>query len=74
MSTCWAIYSDAGGSPCYRLLSGFTGLRATTAWTWAPIAATWERDCARSRTGQITETVYKGPGHSLPQYHHITNW
>ena len=39
----------------------YTGLRATTAWTWAPIAAKWERDCAHSRTGQITETVYKHP-------------
>jgi hypothetical protein len=39
----------------------YTGLRATTAWTWAPIAAKWERDCAHSRTGQITETIYMRP-------------
>ncbi|MGH3167035.1 MAG: hypothetical protein ACRDN0_14250, partial [Trebonia sp.] len=34
------------------------GLRSQTAWTWAPIAAKWEHDCANSRTGEITETVY----------------
>ena len=39
----------------------YTGLRTTTAWNWAPIAARWERDCAHSRTGQITETVYHRP-------------
>ena len=39
----------------------YTGLRTETAWSWAPIAATWERDCAHSRTGEITETVYKKP-------------
>jgi hypothetical protein len=39
----------------------YTGLRTTSAWTWAPIAAKWERDCAHSRTGEITETVYKRP-------------
>jgi hypothetical protein len=39
----------------------YTGLRATTAWSWAPIAAKWERDCAHSRTGEITETVYFRP-------------
>ena len=39
----------------------YTGLRTTTAWSWAPIAAKWERDCAHSRTGEITETVYKKP-------------
>jgi hypothetical protein len=39
----------------------YTGLRTTTAWSWAPIAAKWERDCAHSRTGEITETVYKRP-------------
>jgi hypothetical protein len=39
----------------------YTGLRTTTAWSWAPIAAQWERDCAHSRTGEITETVYKRP-------------
>lgn len=39
----------------------YTGLRATTAWSWAPIAAKWERDCAHSRTGEITETVYTKP-------------
>jgi hypothetical protein len=39
----------------------YTGLRTTTAWSWAPIAAKWERDCAHSRTGQITETVYMRP-------------
>jgi hypothetical protein len=39
----------------------YTGLRTTTAWNWAPIAAKWERDCAHSRTGEITETVYKRP-------------
>ena len=37
----------------------YTGLRSTTAWSWAPIAAKWERDCAHSRTGEITETVYR---------------
>ena len=42
----------------------YTGLRTTTAWTWAPIAAKWERDCAHSRTGEITETVYNKPGRS----------
>jgi hypothetical protein len=39
----------------------YTGLRTTTAWSWAPIAAKWERDCAHSRTGEIAETVYKRP-------------
>ena len=39
----------------------YTGLRSTTAWSWAPIAAKWERDCAHSRTGEITETVYNRP-------------
>ena len=39
----------------------YTGLRATSAWTWAPIAAKWERDCAHSRTGEINETVYYRP-------------
>src|SRR6266704_3416876 len=39
----------------------YTGLRTTTAWSWAPIAAKWERDCAHSRTGEITETVYTKP-------------
>ncbi len=39
----------------------YTGLRTTTAWSWAPIAAKWERDCAHSRTGEITETIYKRP-------------
>lgn len=39
----------------------YTGLRTTTAWNWAPIAAKWERDCAHSRTGEITETVYSRP-------------
>jgi hypothetical protein len=39
----------------------YTGLRTTTAWSWAPIAARWERDCAHSRTGQITETIYTKP-------------
>jgi hypothetical protein len=39
----------------------YTGLRTTTAWSWAPIAAQWERDCAHSRTGEITETIYKRP-------------
>ena len=39
----------------------YTGLRSTTAWSWAPIAAKWERDCAHSRTGEITETVYTKP-------------
>ncbi|HEY7263569.1 MAG TPA: hypothetical protein VH589_19035, partial [Trebonia sp.] len=39
----------------------YTGLRTTTAWTWAPIAAKWERDCAHSRTGKITETIYMRP-------------
>ena len=39
----------------------YTGLRTTTAWTWAPVAAKWERDCAHSRTGEITETVHTKP-------------
>jgi hypothetical protein len=39
----------------------YTGLRTTTAWTWAPIAAKWERDCAHSRTGEINETIYYRP-------------
>ena len=39
----------------------YTGLRTTTAWTWAPIAAKWERDCAHSRTGEIHETIYERP-------------
>jgi hypothetical protein len=39
----------------------YTGLRATSAWSWAPIAAKWERDCAHSRTGQINETIYYRP-------------
>jgi hypothetical protein len=39
----------------------YTGLRTTTAWTWAPIAAKWERDCAHSRTGEIRETIYYKP-------------
>lgn len=37
------------------------GLRSQTAWTWAPIAARWEHDCASSRTGEITEIVYTVP-------------
>ena len=39
----------------------YTALRTTTAWSWAPIAAKWERDCAHSRTGEITETIYTKP-------------
>ena len=39
----------------------YTGLRTTTAWSWAPIAAKWERGCAHSLTGEITETVYTKP-------------
>src|SRR5262249_30892290 len=39
----------------------FTGLRNTTAWEWAPIAATWGRGCAPRRTGKITETVHTKP-------------
>ena len=39
----------------------YTGLRTTTAWSWAPIAAKWERDCAHSRTGEINETIYYRP-------------
>jgi len=39
----------------------YTGLRTTTAWTWAPIAAKWERDCTHSRTGEINETIYERP-------------
>jgi hypothetical protein len=39
----------------------YTGLRTTSAWTWAPIAAKWERDCAHSRTGEIHETIYMRP-------------
>jgi hypothetical protein len=36
----------------------WVGLRSTTAWNWAPIAAKWEHDCANSRTGEINEIVY----------------
>lgn len=39
----------------------YTGLRTTTAWSWAPIAAKWEHDCAHSRTGEINETIYRRP-------------
>jgi hypothetical protein len=39
----------------------YTALRTTTAWSWAPIAAKWERDCAHSGTGEITETIYTKP-------------
>jgi len=39
----------------------YTGLRTTTAWSWAPIAAKWEHDCAHSRTGEINEMIYRRP-------------
>src|SRR5215469_6362760 len=39
----------------------YTGLRTTTAWSWAPISAKWERDCAHSRTGEIAEMVFSRP-------------
>jgi hypothetical protein len=55
--TALAVFLAATWTADFR----YTGLRATTAWTWAPIAAQWEHDCARSRTGQITETIYKRP-------------
>jgi len=31
------------------------GWRSGWSWTWAPIAAKWEHDCAHSRTGEIVE-------------------
>jgi hypothetical protein len=33
----------------------YVGWRSNWGWTWAPIAAKWQHDCAVSKTGQITE-------------------
>jgi hypothetical protein len=33
----------------------YAGWRSGSSWTWAPIAAKWEHDCAHSRTGTIVE-------------------
>jgi len=33
----------------------YVGWRSNWGWTWAPIAAKWQHDCAVSATGQITE-------------------
>ncbi|HZZ54503.1 MAG TPA: hypothetical protein VFE26_09510, partial [Trebonia sp.] len=33
----------------------YVGWRSNWGWSWAPIAAKWEHDCAVSTTGQITE-------------------
>jgi len=33
----------------------YVGWRSNWGWTWAPIAAKWQHDCAVSTTGQITE-------------------
>ena len=33
----------------------YAGWRSRASWTWAPIAAKWEHDCAQSRTGDIVE-------------------
>ena len=53
----------------------YTGLRTTTAWSWAPIAAKWERDCAHSRTGEITEIgLYQALDAPLPEYHPVAGW
>jgi len=55
--TALAVFLAATWAADFR----YTGLRATTAWTWAPIAAKWEHDCAHSPTGHITETIYMRP-------------
>lgn len=34
---------------------GYAGWRSNWGWTWAPIAAKWQHDCAVSATGEITE-------------------
>lgn len=33
----------------------YVGWRSNWGWTWAPIAAKWQHDCAVSKTGDITE-------------------
>lgn len=33
----------------------YVGWRSNWGWTWAPIAAKWQHDCAVSTTGEITE-------------------
>lgn len=33
----------------------YVGWRSNWGWTWAPIAARWQHDCAVSKTGDITE-------------------
>lgn len=33
----------------------YVGWRSNWGWTWAPIAAKWQHDCAVSATGEITE-------------------
>jgi hypothetical protein len=33
----------------------YVGWRSNWGWTWAPIAAKWQHDCALSKTGEITE-------------------
>jgi hypothetical protein len=33
----------------------YVGWRSNWGWTWAPVAARWQHDCAVSTTGQITE-------------------
>ena len=33
----------------------YVGWRSNWGWTWAPIAAKWQHDCAISKTGDITE-------------------
>jgi hypothetical protein len=35
----------------------YAGLRSQTSWNWAPIAASWERGCQLSTSGEITEVV-----------------
>jgi len=55
--TALAVFLAATWAADFR----YTGLRTTSAWTWAPIAAKWERDCAHSRPGQIHETIYMRP-------------
>jgi hypothetical protein len=35
----------------------YAGWRSRASWTWAPIAAKWEHDCAHSQTGEIVEKI-----------------
>jgi hypothetical protein len=35
----------------------YAGLRSQASWNWGPIAASWERGCQLSRSGEITEVV-----------------